>query len=223
MGRLARQPSADTPASDTQRLGTPTKGTAATTAGLDFTRHMRLLCEDIVRRLPELHHINLDFVAIRVCQTRSRALYGIHASMTPLRFRDGARTTVRRGRHWTVRPVRDGAGREMLYLLSFYLPRFCDQPCAEKLATIVHELWHIGPRFDGDLRRLAGRCYAHGHSEAAYHRQMRDLAQRWLALNPAADLYAFLSHDFRGLRAQYGAVFGTTIPTPKLILLSSVA
>ena len=67
----------------------------------------------------------------------------------------------------------------MLYLLSFYLPRFCDQPCPEKLATIVHELWHIGPRFDGDLRRLAGRCYAHGHSEAVFHREMQDFARRW--------------------------------------------
>ena len=74
MGRVIRQSSAATPA----------------TAGLDFTRHRAFAVRRyIVRRLPELDHIDLDFVAIRVCQARSRARHGIYASLTPLRFRDG--------------------------------------------------------------------------------------------------------------------------------------
>ena len=42
--------------------------------------------------------------------------------------------------------------------MSFYLPRFCDQSLDEKLSTVMHELWHISPAFDGDIRRLPGRC-----------------------------------------------------------------
>ncbi len=105
----------------------------------------------------------------------------------------------------------------MLYLLSFYMPRFCNQPLAEKLATIVHELWHIGPDFDGDLRRFPGRYFAHGRSEAAFHRQMRDLAARWLHESTRPELCEFLEHDFRGLCERHGPVFGVRIPTPKLI------
>ena len=56
----------------------------------------------------------------------------------------------------------------MLYILNFYLPRFLDLPFREKLTTMLHELWHIGPKFDGDVRRLGGRCFAHGSSQKQY-------------------------------------------------------
>jgi predicted metallopeptidase len=193
---------------------------ARASAGLDFTLHMRSLCRDIAARLPEFRHLDIARVAIRVCQTRKPVTHGVHASLTPLRFQGGERTFVRRGRAWTIQPVHDGRGREMLYLLSFYLPRFCDSPLDEKLATIVHELWHISPQFDGDVRRLPGRCFAHGHSEQAFHREMADLARRWLGESPPAELYAFLQFDFRELRQQFGAVVGTRIPTPRIVLAS---
>lgn len=192
-------------------------------AGFDFTRHMREACRDMVVRLPELRHIDIDRVALRVCQTRNRAHYGVHASLTPLRFAAGSRTTIRRGRTWTIRPICDEQGREMLYLLSFYLPRFCDQPLAEKVATIIHELWHIGPQFDGDLRRFPGRYFAHGRSEAAFHGQMRDWAADWLAQVPEARVFAFLGLDFRALCQQFGAVIGTRIPTPKLVSVTATS
>ena len=38
----------------------------------------------------------------------------------------------------------------------------------ERLLTLVHELYHISPRCDGDLRRFKGRNHAHGHSRKAY-------------------------------------------------------
>ncbi len=186
-------------------------------AGLDFTLHMRSLCCDLAQRLPELRHIRFDRVAVRICQTRHSASHGVHASLTPLRFQGGERTTQRRGQTWTIRPLLDARGAEMLYLLSFYLPRFCNQPLAEKLATVIHELWHIGPAFDGDLRRLPGRCFAHGHSEKVYHQQMHGFAAQWLALEPPRALYAFLEYDFRELRARHGMVYGTKIPNPRLI------
>ena len=80
----------------------------------------------------------------------------------------------------------------MLYLLSFYLPRFLNHSFEEKLTTVIHELWHISPSFNGDLRRLPGRCYAHGSSEREYHKQMEALAAKWLSLDPPADVHRFL-------------------------------
>ena len=79
----------------------------------------------------------------------------------------------------------------MLYLLRFVLPRFLDLPFDEKLITIVHELWHISPKFDGDLRRFEGRCYAHGHSRKGYDEHSKKMVDRWLALNPPETLYTF--------------------------------
>ena len=138
----------------------------------------------MVARLEELRHIDLSRVGIGFCQTRRQGRFGMHASLTPLRFPGGQAQRVRRGRTWRIQRV-ELDGREMLYLLNFYLPRFLDLPFAEKLTTVAHELWHIGPRFDGDLRRFGGRCYAHSGSQRRYDAYVGRLVDRWLACRAA--------------------------------------
>ncbi len=185
--------------------------------GLDFTACMHVLCADVVERTAVLSHIDMARVVVRTCRVRTDGPYGIRASLTPLRFPGGSRTAVRRGVRVLIEPLIDEQGVEMLYLLSFYLPRFLDLPFMEKLATVFHELWHISPQFDGDLRRHPGRCYAHGRSERLFHSQMYLLAEQWLSLNPPLELYDFLRHDFITLCQLHGAVYGTRIRTPRVI------
>ena len=184
--------------------------------GFDFTHHVGLICADMAARLDEFRHIDMSLVAVSFRQTRKRMRGGIYASLTPLRFAEGQTESVRRGRKWKIqRVVLDG--REMLYLLNFYLPRFLDLPLDEKLTTIAHELMHVGPQFDGDLRRFGGRCYAHSHSHAEFDAHAAKLAQRWLALKPDEALYAFLHLDFLKLRAMHGSIHGRRIAAPKLL------
>ena len=185
--------------------------------GFDFTGAMRLLCADIVDRHPQMRHIELSRVAFNVCQTRQDVQHGMHASLTPLRFEAGATTSVSRGIEWEVQELLDPAGEPYLYLLSFYLPRFQNTSWEEKLTTIFHELWHISPQFDGDIRRLPGRCYAHGHSQREYDAHVARMAQQWLGLDPPCHLYAFLEQDFAGLVAEHGNVRGERWSAPKLI------
>jgi len=191
--------------------------------GFDFTLHVRWLCEAIVADLPEFRHIDMERIAIRYCQTRKAVSHGLQASLTPLRFAGGARHEKRSGRTWTVQKILDPRGREMLYLLSFYLPRFLDLCPREKLVTVIHELWHIGTDFDGDLRRLPGRCYLHSHSEHEFDAAMDVLAQRWLARHPPAAESDLVRLGFRQLRRRYGAVYGLKIPAPKLLPVDSAA
>ena len=185
--------------------------------GFDFTLHIHRLCEDMVARVETLQHIDMERVAISFSQTRSAVKTGIYASLTPLRFADGAAHSVRRGRKWAIQKVIDPNGRSMLYLLNFYLPRFLDLAFREKLDTVIHELWHVGPRFNGDLRRLGDRKYAHGASVKKYDAHVKKLVNEWLALDPPEKLYAFLYENFRGLTAQHGKVFGTKIHAPKMV------
>ena len=182
---------------------------------------MRRLCRDIALRSSELGHVDIDRVAIRFCQTRHRAMHGVQASLTPLRFAGGAIHDERRGRRRRIEPVRDAAGREMLYLLSFYLPRFLDRPFEDKLVTVFHELWHIGPAFDGDLRRHEGRCFAHGASASEYDDRMRGLAANWLASRPPDEIHDFLRLDFATLARRHGAVYGTRLRTPRIVAVET--
>lgn len=185
--------------------------------GFDFTSHMRRLVADIVDRVPELGHINTDDVAFSFSQTRKRVMHGMQASLTPLRFEGGAREGLYHGRRMSVQMLRDPNGREMLYILTFYLPRFQDLDFSEKLLTIFHELWHISPHFDGDLRRHPGRCYAHSRSQAEYDAQLVPFVRQYLADQPSESLRAFLHLDFDSLQKQFGSVFGVKLPRPKLI------
>jgi hypothetical protein len=181
---------------------------------------MRAICVDMSSRVEELSHIDLSRVAVCFSQARKPVAHGLQATLTPMRFEGGDLTTRRDGRRYTVQRLFDPSGDELLYILSFYLPRYLELDWQEKLSTITHELWHISPRFDGDLRRFAGRCYAHGHSQDAFDATADRLAERWLSLDPPDSLYAFLHLDFGQLVKQYGGVHGQMIATPRLIPLA---
>jgi hypothetical protein len=189
--------------------------------GFDFTTAIRRICDDMVRRLAELGHVEMTRVAVSFAQARCKGPWGTWASLTPMRFAGGAETTTRRGRPYGIQRLVGEDGREMLYLLTFYLPRFLDQTFTEKLTTVVHELWHIGPAFDGDLRRHEGRCFAHGTSQRQFDELAARLGQRWLSLDPPQDLYAFLRLSFAELSEKHGGIYGCRIPRPKLIPILS--
>jgi hypothetical protein len=191
------------------------------TPAFDLSAWMRNICADMAARLPQLAHVDPSRIAFACSRARKRGSHGLLASLTPLRFEAGQLYTTR-GRHrWTIQRVYDPSGREMLYILRIYLPRFFEQDFNAKLVTLVHELWHIGPAFDGDLRRFPGRCYAHSHSEREYDELCRALASRWLALDPPGELVEVLHHRLDSLRSTYGRVTGQRVAVPKLIRLNS--
>ncbi len=192
-------------------------------AGFDFTWHMRRLCMDICDRHPQMRHIDMSRVAVAFSQTRKGVRHGIHASLTPMRFEDGAMEGKRRGRMYRAQRLFDAAGIEMLYILKFYLPRFQNESFEEKLTTIFHELWHISADFNGDIRRHAGRCYVHTSSEKEYDRQMLQFARQWLQMEPPDEVFDFVKLKFSELQRRYGKIVGVKVPQPKLIPIARSA
>lgn len=175
----------------------------------------------MIARLPELAHIDLSRVAISFSQARKNVGHGLQATLTPMRFEQGRLWTERQGRRYTAQRLFDDDGQEYLYILSFYLPRFLNHRFEEKLVTILHELWHISPNFDGDMRRHEGRCYIHSSSEREYDAAMARLANKWLEMEPPLAVYRFLELSFAELQQQFGRVYGTKIPNPRLIPYSA--
>lgn len=188
----------------------------------DFSAAMRRLCDDVVARVPEFAHVRMEQVAVTFAQTRSKVSYGLQAKLTPMRFRDGALTVRRGGREWTIqRLFHDNV--EVLYILTFYLPRFLEHSFREKMITVLHELYHISPKFDGDIRRLEGHYHVHSHSQKEYDRHMEKLVDQYLTQDPDEDLHRFLQSNFRTLHALHGGVVGVRVPIPKLIPLRKAA
>jgi predicted metallopeptidase len=192
--------------------------TGQTEEPFDFCAHVRRLCDDISFRCPELAHVRTNQVLFAFTQARNRRAHGLQARVTPLRFHGGRLLRRHRGVSYQVQRIVVGDA-DMLYLMTFCLPRFLNQPFDDKLVTIFHELYHISPAFDGDLRRHEGRCQFHSRSRRGYDEAMVQLARAYLGSGPDPDLHAFLRLDFAQLQARHGSVVGVSIPRPKLVPL----
>ncbi|MGL4421241.1 MAG: hypothetical protein ACRCZF_11290, partial [Gemmataceae bacterium] len=150
--------------------------------------------------------------------SRNRSRYGLQARVTPMRFRDGAKQRRIRGVTYGIqRYVVDDV--EMLYVLTFCVPRFLDQSYEEKLVTIFHELYHISPAFNGDLRRHPGRYNVHTHSKTEYDQLMTQHVRGYLAQQSRPELLDFLKFSYRELWKRHGGIRGVIVPRPKLIPL----
>lgn len=184
----------------------------------DFTHAMDRLIRHIVAVCPKFSHVQPDRIIIGHIRTRSPGAHGIYASVQPLRFEGGERTTKRRGRTFEMPQVIYG-GREILYIIYFALPRFIDLDFETKLTTVFHELYHISPSFNGDIRRFRGKNYAHGHSRRVYNERMKALADAYLSKPGAEEYTNFLRMNFEELSAAHGKITGNRVkpPKPKLI------
>jgi hypothetical protein len=194
----------------------PARAAETAEAPFDFCAHVNRLCADVGRRSEELRHVDVSRMLFAVTQARNGRAHGLQARVTPLRFRDGQLTRVRRGVTYQVQRYLVG-GREMLYLVTFCLPRFLDLDFEEKLVTLFHELYHLSPAFDGDLRRHDGRYALHSHSQRRYDEHMARLARAYLADGADPELYAFLRLNFAELQRRYGGVVGVVVPRPKIV------
>jgi len=123
-------------------------------------------------------------------------------------------------------------GTRIDYLISFSLPRFCDQtlersqkgefysrrqsrnPVLAKLDTIVHELYHIDPDQSGirRLERADGRDSAHSHG-LGFYRDVARMVEQYLESRPEQEMFEFLCSGSRDLVARYAEVGATVFDT----------
>jgi hypothetical protein len=117
-------------------------------------------------------------------------------------------------------------GRPVDFMVSFALPRFCDQQLARsrkrvhyrgqpnwiaKLDTIIHELYHIDPERPGIRRmeRADGTYSANCHGRR-FFQDVVTMVKQYLDTRPDPAVYEFLQYDFDELSARFGTVVGTT-------------
>lgn len=186
---------------------------------LNVTRELERLFVHVTNCVPELAHIDPARILVCISSTRGAGVRGTYARIHPLRFPGGVRSVERRrGRHTWVSTMPTVVHRqtEILYVVYFLVPRFLDLPLREKLITVFHELYHISPAFDGDIRRFPGRNYAHGSSTRRYNARMEELVDRYLTDNGEPELLAFLEGNMTELRARHRTLVGRRFPVPRI-------
>ena len=207
---------------------------------INYTEALTVLMHDVVARVPTLSFIDVADVLVFARFGRSNAegafatchSLGLEASEPGYYFwRDRATGRITRRSEWfvTKSPVVTIGSRQIKYLMSFALPRFCDQsldrtrkgrlyndaePWMAKLDTVVHELYHVDPDHMG-IRRLErgdGTYSANCHS-ARFFEQVAAMVRTYLTSRPDPAVYDFLRHDFATLESRYGGVAGTSFRT----------
>ena len=205
---------------------------------INYTERIALLMEDICRCTPRLSFIDLKEVMVfgRFGRSDAEGAFATcHCLTLPESepgyyfWRDRATGELTRRSEWFVTKspeVRIGATR-IKYLISFVLPRFCDQtlersrkadlypretpPWLAKLDTIIHELYHIDPDAAGirKLIRADGSDSPRSHGPEFYA-EVAEMVNAYLAASPNPSLIDFLEHDFNELSARFGGVAATT-------------
>jgi len=170
----------------------------------------------IAANMDAFSHIDPNRVLICYAQSRNKSRHGTYAKIFPTCFPGGKRFIERGGRRYVL-PTITVESRSILYLLYFYYPRFQDLRFEAKLLTLFHELYHISPKFDGDLRRFPGKNYAHGRSRKEYDERLKVWVDAYLARYGDEPLLDFLRFNFAELRRRFGYVTGSTMRMPKAL------
>jgi hypothetical protein len=207
---------------------------------INYTDRLGALVRDIVARVPGISELNPDDLLIFARYGRSGAA-GAYATCHCLTLPptdpgyyywcDRLSGQMTRRSEWfvTKSPKVSINGRPVHYLISFVLPRFCDQALDQsrkrrfypgapswiaKLDTIVHELYHIDPNRAG-LRRIERRdggfaASLHGPS---FLEDVAGMVRQYLASGADPDAYDFLRYGFEELSERFGPVTSTTFLT----------
>jgi hypothetical protein len=192
--------------------------------GYNLTDEIAMVVHLAVQRVERLGHIRPGQIIHGVSQARVRTSHGVYAQCHGLRFKNGKREHHTNDGYAWVWPELRIKGRDVLYYITYYLPRFLDQSPQARLQTLVHELYHISPHFNGDLRRFPGRNEFHGNRYEDFDGVVDSIVDE---LRPQLDFarYPFLTCTFDELCVRYGAVVGNRLKRfkPRRVPVSDLA
>jgi hypothetical protein len=204
---------------------------------INYTERIALLMQDVVRRTSQLSFIDLSDVLVfgRFGRSEAEGAFATcHCLTLPesepgyFFWRDRSTGQLTRRSEWfvTKSPVVRLGPKTIKYLISFVLPRYCDQSLERsrkaefypgapawiaKLDTIFHELYHIDPEETGIRRfvRADGSDSLRSHGPYFYE-EVAQMVKAYLAGSPDPSLYDFLQYDFSELNQHFGGVVATT-------------
>jgi predicted metallopeptidase len=131
--------------------------------------YLRELIRDMARRMPEFAHIK----ASRILVVAGEARRASRGTVKPLAFSGSRSTDKLTGRR---KPIVRIGGRRMLYSITLRPLFFRQSSPQARIETVLHELFHISPDFDGTL----DRARRHARMGKAFAAELRPLVRRYL-------------------------------------------
>jgi len=139
-----------------------------------MTLAVKRLIRDVAARVPELAHVKPSRILVVAGEARRAS----RATIRPAHFKETGRRGGRGGRR---KPLIQIKGRKILYVITLRPRWFVDSTPEQRVATVLHELYHASERFDGTLHK--GRLHQR-LPRGRYERRIRAMRDRYRAVAP---------------------------------------
>lgn len=167
---------------------------------INYTQHIEQVCIDICKKVPQLKHIDPTRIAYSVAYGRKNARFRRVAAMVGCKPKPGSLAE-----QLGIKPQRlkTPANKIASYMFRIYFPSFFKESFEQKIDTLIHELWHIGVKFDGSLRE-------NGSHNDGFQDDVNWLIDDYLGASPNWNLL-----DWFDKKINLDDVWGWKYPIPK--------
>ncbi len=186
---------------------------------INITDVLTLIIQDIQKRVETFSFLDMDRLTVCIASNRKNSRGGIYGKLVPLHFENGAKQVTYRGKIYSMPTVIRDSIRQK-YLIYFYMPKFFDLDAREKLRVIFHELYHISPDFNGDIRRMTKGKAAHGHSRKHFDSHFENELEIFFNYIKDTPYIRFLQLTGKDLFMIFNNVKGRRMKLPKPVLCS---
>ena len=174
---------------------------------INYTQHIERVCIDICQKVPQFKHIDPTRIAYSAAHSRKNARFRRIAVMACCKPKPGSladQLGIKAQR------LKTPSKKIASYMMRIYFPWFFKESFEQKIDTLIHELWHIGVKFDGALRE-------NGSHYDGFQDDVDSLIDDYLGNAPNWDLL-----DWFDKKIDRDDVWGWRYPIPKATNLDKI-
>jgi hypothetical protein len=185
----------------------------------NITDAFTLIIREMIERTEEFRLFDINRILVCCSTNRNTSRGGIYGKLVPLKFENGNNIIKHRGYYYSI-PGLTVNNMEILYVIYFYIPKFLDLPAEKKIDVMFHELYHINPDFNGDIRRMGKFKKAHGHSRKSFDEKYKEYAESFYGYIKNTPFIKFLEMDTTALKREFPAISYRRMKVPKPVRIN---
>lgn len=187
---------------------------------INLTDILTLIIHDMVNSTEEFKSFDLNKILVCCASNRKDFRGATYGKLLPLRFKNGSEIIKHKGKFYTIPKVIMN-DIEILYVIYLYIPKFFNLSAKDKVNVMFHELYHINPEFNGDIRRMGEFKSAHGHSRKAFEEKYIEYADVFFDKIKNTPYYNFLQMNTDEIQANFKKVKYRRMKSIKPVLLAA--
>ena len=181
---------------------------------INVTDTISVIIQEIAFTMPSFSHVDPSRMLVCCASNRKNSRGATYGKLVPMRFKNGEKIQKFRGQFYTI-PTLINEEREILYVIYFYMPRFFDLNAYHKLRVIFHELYHVDPGFNGDIRRMGEYKASHGGSKKKFDEYFEDELMDFYSQVKSKPYMNFLNLNSRELHRTFANVYARRMKVPR--------